>query len=173
MELKEIKLVVHHIEKQGDETGAEVSLSKDYVDISNYGTFIRNLDNVFVKKSPKMAKFSENGFSKSIADFNSFDLIKESSSLSEKLKDQIFNVVAAKGGYILFCKYKVKDEFLSVFILRNTKAPVLERENEKFVLKETKHLDIRDLAMGAKINLTSLQDNKGDRYIKLIKSNSR
>ena len=147
--MENVEVAVHQIEKDENQTGATVTLSNDYLD-SRGSKLIQDLDNLFIKKSPKMAKFSEDGFKNHIENFSSFDLLEISRQLSEKLKDQISNVTKAKGGYILFCLYKTRDKFLSIFILRNTKTPFFKRAGDRFSLEETTHLDIRDFCNGSK-----------------------
>lgn len=112
------------------------------------------------------------GFSNQINDFSNFDLLKESQKLTTLLKNQITNIPPAKGGYILFLKYKNLDEFLSIFILRDTQTPVFNTKNNIVNIEKVTHLNISDFAMGAKINLTSLKQNKDERYIQFARGNT-
>jgi len=172
--MKITSVVIHEIEKEDKKIGAKSYITDEYLDIKIYGNILEKLDSSFSKKSPKRAKFSQDGFTKVITDFSSFDLLAVSKLLTEKLESEIKNVAPAKGGYLIFCKYTTNDDFLAVFLVRNTKSEFIKQKVDSGVkswdVNPAVYLDSEHFAMGVRINLNILNSTKNDdRYIALAK----
>lgn len=168
-------VAIHEIVKGDQSTGASLFLTNNYLESSNenVATIITTLDASFSNKTIRRAKFSEDGFKQTIENFNNFDLLSCSRALTEKLKDGIQNIPAAKGGYLVFCKYYSTRTFLSVFLVRNTKGAFLKRAgNDSWDIESPMYLDIEHFAMGVRINLDTLNSDSEDRYIHLAKGNT-
>ncbi|MGI0439942.1 nucleoid-associated protein [Helicobacter himalayensis] len=119
------------------------------------------------------AKFSDEGFKETIQNINSIDMIEDTKQLAQRLKVRIDSVVKAKGGYLLFAKYRTTQDFLAIFLLRETKGAEITRNNNQGLdLNSIQYLDIEHFAMGAKINLTILNNESEDRYISLVRGNT-
>lgn len=167
-------IVIHEIEKKDGSTGAEAYITDECLDNDAYTNIVEKLDRSFLNKTLKRAKFSEEGFKSVIKNFSNFSLLDVSKSLTKKLKNEIKNVAPAKGGYLVFCRYTVSDEFLAVFIVRNTESEFLKQKDIKgkksWDINPAVYLDSEHFAMGVRINLDVLNNPKnGDRYISLVK----
>lgn len=177
MSLKIEKIAIHEIDKNVQEKSATEYISNSLMDIKNTKVIeiIESLDEEFVKKTGKKAVFSsDTGFQKEITDFGKIDLLVDSGKLTVKLKDQITNILNARGGYLVFCQYANKHQFLSVFFVRNTSSKKLSRSNGGWDVETVEHLDTKGFAMGVKINLTLYLDKKSeDRYLTFVKGNTQ
>ncbi len=168
-------VVVHEIKKIEKTTGAEITLTDQALDHTDAKIIdmVTKLDESFGKKTLKRAKFSEDGFKKSIVDFTAIDLLEKSKELTTNLKANIQNIPAAKGGYLLFCEYASTKNFLAVYLIRDTKSPLFKlKDDNSWDVVDSQHLDIDHFAMGAKINLDILNSGSEDRYVALIKGNT-
>ncbi len=168
-------IVIHEIIKEAQATGSEVYLTNELLDILNPRILkiVTSIDASFVKKSIKRAKFSNGGFKDEIEDFSKFDLLDVSKELTKKLKDNIQNISSAKGGYLVFTEFTYNNSFLGVFLVRNTDGTKLIQKGSSWDIDSTQYLNVEHFAMGAKINLTILNNNSSDdRYISLVKGNT-
>lgn len=168
-------VVVHEIRKIEKTTVAEVTLTDKALDHTDpiIIDMITKLDESFGKKTLKRAKFSDDGFKKCIPDFSTIDLLEKSKELTTSFKDNIQNVPAAKGGYLLFCEYANTKNFLGVYLIRNTKSPLFKlKSDNSWDVIDSHHPDVVHFAMGAKINLDILNSDSEDRYVALIKGNT-
>lgn len=177
MTLQIKKIAIHEVVKKQTETTATEYISNALMDVKNKKviSIIELLDNEFTKKTGKKAKFLKNdGFVKEIKDFSNIDLLNNSGNLTTKLKDQIMNITNAVGGYLVFCEYANRHDFLSVFLVRNTNSNKLSKSNGAWDVETVEHLDLKGFAMGVKINLTLLLDsNSDDRYLTFVKGNTK
>ncbi|MFK5948206.1 MAG: nucleoid-associated protein [Methylococcales bacterium] len=167
-------IVIHEIEKKDGSTGAEAYITDECLDNDAYTNIVEKLDRSFLNKTLKRAKFSEEGFKSIIKNFSNFSLLDVSKSLTKKLKNEIKNVAPAKGGYLVFCRYTISDEFFAVFIVRNTESEFLKQKDIKgkksWDINPAVYLDSEHFAMGVRINLDVLNNPKNDdRYISLVK----
>lgn len=169
-------VVIHEIVKQEHTLEAELFLTNDSLDVTNEGVIkiINSLNASFSKKSVCRAKFSNEGFSTEIEDFNDFNLIQKSRILTGKLKDQVMLIQAAKGGYLIFCRYtSANKNYLAVFLVRNINAPTLNRlEDNTWDVNSTIYLDVAHFAMGVRIDLNALASVDDIRYIQLVRGNT-
>lgn len=101
-------VVIHEILKNEKNTGANLALSGDFAEHSNekIKNIIFSLESSFSKKTLRRAKFSDDGFKSYIHEFEKIKFLELSKILTEKLKDGLQNIPAAKGGYLIFCNYK-------------------------------------------------------------------
>lgn len=167
-------LIIHEVIKEANSTGATVYLSEETLDITddNIQNIVISLENSFNKKTLRRAKFSENGFKSKIDDFTGYNLVEVSKELTTSLKDNIQNISASKGGYLVFAEYENNHSFLAVFLVRNTDGTKLVQSENSYDLNSTQYLDVEHFAMGAKINLSLLNSLSTDRYISLAKGNT-
>lgn len=167
-------LIIHEVIKEANSTGATVYLSEETLDISdeNIQNIVISLENSFNKKTLRRAKFSEDGFKSKIDNFTNYDLVEVSKELTTTLKENIQNISASKGGYLVFAEYENNHSFLAVFLVRNTDGTKLIQSGNSYDLNSTQYLDVEHFAMGAKINLSILKSTLTDRYISLAKGNT-
>lgn len=168
-------IIIHEIKKEANTINmADLYLSNSFLDTDNENVLkiATSLEESFLKKTLKRAKFSENGFREDFQDFIDIDIMNFSNVLTRKLKNNINGINQAKGGYLVFAKYKTTQDFLAIFLVRNTEGSKLTPNNGSWDLNSTKYLDVEHFAMGAKINLTILNSNSADRYISLVRGNT-
>lgn len=168
-------VVVHEIKKVEKTTVAEIVLTDKALDHTDAMIIdiVTKLEESFGKKTPKRAKFSDDGFKKSIPDFSAINILEKSRELATNLKANIQNIPAAKGGYLLFCEYESTKKFLAVYLIRDTKSPLFKlKDDNSWDVVDSHHWEIEHFAMGAKINLDILNSDSEDRYIALIKGNT-
>lgn len=168
-------IIIHEIKKDaGITNNTEVYKTTSVLDKENNSVkkIINSLEESFSKKTLKRAKFSNDGFKNKITNFRSIDIVNSSSILIDDLKSRINGISQAKGGYLIFSEYTTNQDFLAVFLVRNTDGSKLTASDGSWDLDTTQYLDVEHFAMGAKINLTILNGTSSDRYISLIKGNT-
>ncbi len=175
MSLEIQNAVIHEIIKDTN-SSPSINLSDQTLDNTNpnINSLMNKLDDVFKNKMPKRAKLKIDSRFRNFISSN--DFLVDSSNLITTLETQLINLHQAKGGYFLFVKYKVQNEFLAVFILRNTEGFITRHDNYYYVVDTVTHLEINKLAMGMRINLdifnnAELEENK-QRYVSLIRGNT-
>lgn len=168
-------IIIHEIKKEANTINmADLYLSNSFLDTDNENVLkiATSLEESFLKKTLKRAKFSENGFREDFQDFIDIDIMNFSNVLTRKLKNNINGISQAKGGYLVFAKYTTTQDFVAIFLVRNTEGSKLTPNNGSWDLNSTKYLDVEHFAMGAKINLTILNSDSADRYISLVRGNT-
>lgn len=167
-------LIIHEVIKEPNSTGATVYLSEETLDVEdeNIQNIVISLESSFNKKTLRRAKLSEDGFKAKIDDFTNYNLIEVSKKLTRNLKDNIQNISAAKGGYLVFAEYENNHSFLAVFLVRNTDGTKLVQSANSYDLNSTQYLDVEHFAMGTKINLSLLNTGSNDRYVALARGNT-
>ena len=168
-------VIIHEIRKEANTTNsATLYLSNSLLDVSNQNVIkiVTSLEDSFSRKTLKRAKFSEDGFKEDFQNFRSIDIMNFSDVLTRKLKNKIDSISPAKGGYLVFAKYTTTQDFLAIFLVRNTEGSRLIPSDGSWDLDSTQYLDVEHFAMGAKINLSILNGDSEDRYISLVRGNT-
>lgn len=168
-------LIIQEIKKEDGNTGDAVKyeLSKSEVKNTNiYEFLVSTLNDSFDGKSVGRAKLNSDGFKKYINDFNDINITEFSKQLTEILRDQISQVLHAKGGYFIFCKYKINHNFLSVFLVRKSKGVDFKYENGSYDVEKIESPSLEKFAMGVQINITGLMSGKDIRYVRLSRGNT-
>ena len=168
-------VIIHEIRKEANTTNtATLYLSNSLLDVSNENVIkiVTSLEDSFSRKTLKRAKFSEDGFKEDFQNFGNIDIMNFSDVLTRKLKNKIDSISPAKGGYLVFAKYTTTQDFLAIFLVRNTEGSKLIPSDGSWDLDSTQYLDVEHFAMGAKINLSILNGDSEDRYISLVRGNT-
>lgn len=168
-------VVIHEIRKEANTTNtATLYLSNSTLDTSNEYVLkiVTSLEDSFSRKTLKRAKFSDNGFREDFQDFTNIDTMNFSTVLTTKLKNNINGISQAKGGYLVFARYATTQDFLAIFLVRNTEGSKLIPTAGSWDLDSTQYLDVEHFAMGVKINLSILNSESDDRYISLVRGNT-
>ncbi|MFZ2890170.1 MAG: nucleoid-associated protein [Sulfuricurvum sp.] len=168
-------MIIHEIRKEANTTNtATLYLSNSVLDVSNEYVLkiVTSLEESFSRKTLKRAKFSEDGFKEDFQDFTNIDIMNFSNVLTTKLKNNINGISQAKGGYLVFARYTTTQDFLAIFLVRNTEGSKLIPSAGSWDLDSTQYLDVEHFAMGTKINLSILNSESDDRYISLVRGNT-
>lgn len=168
-------IIIHEIIKEVNTTNTATMYLSNYVlDINNKNVLriVTSLEESFSRKTIKRAKFSEDGFKEDFQDFSNIDIINFSKELTKKLKNNINGISQAKGGYLIFARYSTTQDFLAIFLVRNTEGSRLIQGAGSWDLNSTQYLDVEHFAMGVKINLSVLNSESNDRYLSLVRGNT-
>lgn len=168
-------VVIHEIKKEINTTEASEYLSDSVLDVTDEKVIkiLSSLTESFSKKTLKRAKFSADGFRENFDNFTNIDMLEFSRILTVKLKNNIRGISPAKGGYLVFATYTFNQDFLVIFLVRNTEGSKLTPSDGSWDLDSTKYLDVEHFAMGVRINLSVLNDlDSDDRYISLVRGNT-
>ena len=175
-------VVVHKIEKEegtNDEQSTTLIESDSYLDVSNEQIvkIVETLNNAFTRRTVNRATLSDttSGFRLTINDFDNIDLLDKSQLLCRILRQQIFNVPNAKGGYLIFTLYQSGNyRYLGVFFVRKTTGSNIEFQNpdNSWEVELVHYLDVNHFAMGVRINIDNLLNIPDSRHLQLVKGNT-
>lgn len=175
-------VVVHKIEKEegtNDDQSTILIESESYLDVSNEQIIkiVETLNNAFTKRTINRATLSDaaSGFKLTINDFENINLLDISQLLCRNLRQQIFNLSSAKGGYLVFTLYQSGNcTYLGVFFVRKTTGSNIEFQNpdNSWEVELVQYLDVKHFAMGVRINIDNLLNNQDSRYLQLVKGNT-
>lgn len=136
--------------------------------------FIEKLCNIFKLKSLERAVFTDkSNFVNQTNRFTNYKFKTSTERLVDKLREQLVNATNAKGGFLVFFEYNSQDNrFFSIFLVRNTNGFLFEEKESIYTLASTEYIDLDNVAMGGRINVTSYLNQSTDRYITLVRGNT-
>ncbi|RUA33693.1 MAG: hypothetical protein DSY77_08980, partial [Bacteroidetes bacterium] len=169
------RIIIHQISKEQGVIEAHLDLSENLIPIENEVTFLTEKLSKSFNKDERVIKINfledQDVFQKSLNIFlnnDTDDDFKEFSVKSiNRLKDILLGVIFATGGYVIFIEYEINGtEFVSVFIVRDSKEVTLEKSdsNNEFIVQLTKIIKTENLAMAVRIETAKLL-NGDDRYL--------
>lgn len=168
-------LIIHEILKtQGSK--AQLILSRQPTPLQQQAIgLVDSLRNSYNKSSVIYAEFSQNQFLFK-QEYDKFNKIRNANKFYKfsvttmnYLSQLITNIPLATGGYYLFCSYEDNGcLFDAIFLLRNTQGNIFKRSNNVFIVDKIEYLDIRELAMACRINVSKYQNNE-EHYLSFIK----
>ena len=167
-------MIIHEIVK---ETGDSPVANKSDQSIKNNNikavSVAEKLCRTFKSNSLERAIFnSASNFTKSTHSFKEYDFNKSTKKLVDQLESELKNT-NAKGGFLVFFEHKSQgDDFFSVFLVRNTDGFIFQENNTTYEPEPTEYIDLENVAMGARINLTKYLTNSEERYITLVRGNT-
>jgi nucleoid-associated protein len=172
MNLNLKKIVIHELAKQALITGAELNFSNKCLikDEEKPQKLNAKLVESFGISRNKIdyAVFQEGeAFPQSLMQYldseqTDDDFLEFSKEVLIKLRDQITNIVAAKGGYLVFSEYiSQQSEFVSIFLVRDTQGEIFTRRKEFLDIGEITYADTNKLAMACRINVNRFLKNDG------------
>ena len=158
------KLVIHEIQKEAQSTGAALFLSEQVQDVSesrpqrlheklaaalstgnskvDYAVFLESEEFPF-----RLHQYLE-------SEQTEDDFIEFSRVVTSNLKDQIMNIPAAKGGYLIFSDYvSQQKQYVAVFLVRNTTGDIFRHAEDFLRIDEVIYADTSKLAMACRINV--------------------
>lgn len=178
MEIEQI--IIHELEKEVGETNAKVKLYDDLLDtkdkriikllaeLNNRYKYRNENYGVFDPKKPTIFHSSFESYYKSQTDAQ---FIKFTKASANDLRDKIESVAPAKGGFLIFARYKQLKDFVGVFIVRNTIGFSFSRGSKKFNIDSVEHIDFENLALACRINVAAFK-KKDIRYLSFIGKSS-
>lgn len=178
------KIVIHQIIKEPREKKAEKYFAEELIELpnSNASNLVGRINKAFEEDEIVYSTFAETGDS----DFpNTFKEYHESRAKDEhflsfttktleELRKKLINVVAAKGGYYVFAEYTFnKEEFIGVFLIRDTEGLWFKKKKGKkgFDVDTITYMNLDKLAMACRINVSKFQKRKDEHYLTLIRKN--
>lgn len=163
--------IIHKIARKSGE-GVRISRSNECLDVQNelVQSMIDQLDSKYTKRQKftyavfsdeetifqsKFNIYSKNQTSDSFVDFTQ--------KAAGALKRIIETTSAAKGGYLIFAQYKKNYNFLSIFLVRDTKGVNFKKSttSASYFLTTKTHINMENIAMVCRINMDMLKEKKG------------
>lgn len=176
------KLVIHELIKNAGTTTATVVPSDNLLSNTDRLSLelIERLNGSYSKEGPLYAVFGDDKanqfprlFDKYFISRNDNSFLEFSKIALENLKEQIKNIPQAKGGYFVFCEYKINGFiFYAIFLIRNTEGVLFNRDTDRntFVINHITYLNTDKLAMACRVNYEKYSSKEG-KYLTFIKHN--
>jgi nucleoid-associated protein YejK len=172
------RVVIHELEKQQGIVGANLTAFDSTIDHTDEKVvdLIKELNNryrnrnetygIFDNEDPTVFHKSFDKYHEKQTDKTFVDFTKDAST---DLKIRVNNIPSAKGGYLIFAHYEYFQNFVSVFLVRNTTGLTLKKSalGKKFDLDNVQHIDFENLAMACRINLDNFK-KEDMRYLSFI-----
>ncbi|MBS1686834.1 MAG: nucleoid-associated protein [Bacteroidetes bacterium] len=172
------RVAIHEIEKLQGKTGSTLTLFDNAVDhtdekvirlITELNNRYRNrieIYGVFDKEEPTAFHTSFDHYYK---DQKDKIFVKFTKSACRDLKSRIDSVAGAKGGYLIFAHYEMNQNFVGVFLVRNTTGISFRKntKGDKFDLDNVQHIDFENLAMACRVNVEAY-DKPDVRYLSFL-----
>ncbi|MEI6091441.1 MAG: hypothetical protein WCR42_13385 [bacterium] len=178
MELELEYLVIHQLIKEPTKADAICKLSDQLLSLEQINKdFVEKLHDLFTNHvynyTHALFESNEEKFPKELNKF----LIKPDDASFLLLTKNIMNLLvkevkstAAKGGYIVFAKYKSNKELFTINILRETKGfTLIDKDSKGINPGFINHLDLDKLAMACQIDINKLSI-KQEKYIRITKN---
>jgi len=174
-------VIVHSLQKTGGKVGARLELSDEALDPTDSDVIdlITELNDRYRTKNQSYGTFDAGADSTkfhdelqvhlTVADEPSF--ITFSCNTAGELRTQMDGIPAAKGGYLVFASYTDQRNYISVFIVRDTKGLLFKKKGASFALNKIDHIDFEKMSMACRINKNLFAEKSG-RYLSFINKKS-
>ncbi|WP_157142962.1 nucleoid-associated protein [Brachyspira pilosicoli] len=168
--------IIHELYRNHDNNKFKINFSKNILEKTDVvKKSLEEIDLKYKSKNKTMAQLENESifYMKNLhTSENKFmDFTKEA---MEKLKTSLENMTNVKGGYILFIEYVLNKEMIfEILLLRNkTSIKFIITEDSNFTINEDEHIDIDNIVVACKINLSQLENNneKNNRYVSFASS---
>lgn len=168
--------IIHELYRNHDNNKFKINFSKNILEKTDVvKKSLEEIDLKYKSKNKTMAQLENESifYMKNLhTSENKFmDFTKEA---MEKLKTSLENMTNVKGGYILFIEYVLNKEMIfEILLLRNkTSIKFIITEDSNFTINEDEHIDIDNIVVACKINLSQLENNneKNNRYVSFTSS---
>lgn len=176
-------IAIHELQKEADESGAQVVLSQQCLPVDEraqalsdqlHDTFVRKEDTLQGYLSPpEDALFP--GYFQILVDSGMTEaaFLSFSTETMNALQLTLQGVLGAKGGYLVYLDYTeelTNQRVLGIFLVRDTEGLVFARqeEAEAFALNTVTYLNTEKLAMACRILVDKFRAGEG-RCVELIK----
>ena len=181
MELIVDQIVVHELIKEADANDATLFLTDATLPIDDRSELlIEKLNLTFEQKSDTLQGYLSSpedalfpGYFQQWMDAQGGEeaFLSFSRETMQALQLSLQGITGAKGGYLVFTSYTFfENEFLGIFLIRDTEGVVFDKKNEagRFEISPITYLNTEKLAMAGRINLTHFRQGN-QRCLELIK----
>jgi nucleoid-associated protein YejK len=166
------RLVIHEIRKAAQSVGAELFLSEQVQDIELErpqklcekltAAFLVDKNKVDYAVCRKGESFPNHLKSYLDSERGDKEFLDFTGSTLTQLKDQVMNIPAAKGGYLVFAEYLSQQrEFIAVFLVRDTTGEIFTHAKGMLQIDEVIYADTSKLAMACRFNVGMFQTDTG------------
>lgn len=175
------QIVVHELIKEADANEAELFLTNTTIPVDERSELlIEKLNLTFEQKSDTLQGYLSSpedalfpGYFQQWADAQggAEAFLSFSRETMQALQLSLQGITGAKGGYLVYASYTFFDnEFLGIFLIRDTEGVVFDKRNEdgRFEISPITYLNTEKLAMAGRINLTHFRQGN-QRCLELIK----
>jgi nucleoid-associated protein len=173
-------VIVHYLDKKDGQKTAKVTLSKSLLNPNDEKTIFlleklnenyRHSEITYAIFDNAQGKVFPGLYSTYQANKIESEFIKFSQDAITNLRDIVINVVAAKGGFLIFAEYEIDSKtYIAIYLIRDTTGMLFEMDTKisSYVLNPIEHLDLDKLAMACKIDNLKFRGNN-EKYLGFIK----
>lgn len=175
MELEYV--IVHNIEKKGGKVGAKLDISDAVLDPARPDiiNLITELNDRYRAKNQSYGTFDEKAFSvefqNEISEFlkdpTEMKFISFSQHTAGELRTEMDGIAAAKGGWLVYASYLEQRDYVSVFLVRDTKGVLFKKKAGTYSPDEIEHIDFEKMSMACRLNREMFAAKNG-RYLSFI-----
>jgi nucleoid-associated protein len=174
-------IVVHYLIKNEKEQKAEIDLSRNLLKLDQMSLdLVEQLDASYRRKVITYAVFDEadgrvfpREFQKYIECVEPGAFLQFSRATAVDLARRIENISLAKGGFLVYARYRVNDRnYLAIYLIRDTTGMLFKKDETlaAYTINPIQHLDLDKLAMACRVDIGTYLAQNG-RYLSFIKKN--
>lgn len=180
--MKISNFIIHHIKK--DQHGAptvklrpkEIELTAKEENLSEFDSdFLNQTEQKFSKQRrgrfyAKIDRKGENLFYSILKDYleeKKNEFYEFSTELTSTLKHDLENVPLATGGYVAIAEYELEDQKILLIILMRQEVG-FAIDPDKLVLRQSVQLDLNNLNIGARIDVSCFLDDDSEEDITIV-----
>lgn len=181
MQLTTNQVIVHELIKEADANEAQLFLSNSLLPLDEKTELlIEKLNLTFEQKSDTLQGYLSSpedalfpGYFQELVDqdFAEADFMRFSKETMQALQLSLQGITGAKGGYLVYAEYRFfEQDYLGVFLIRDTEGLVFDKQSEAgvFEITSTTYLNTDRLAMAGRINISHFKAGS-QRCLELIK----
>lgn len=164
------KIIVHELRKESGNANTTLIVSDSLLPIDDESVdLINTLLKCYQDDKISYAEFDNSPgryFPEQYTSYNNSDrddenFINFTTNVIGNLETIIRIKTLAKGGYIVFSEYESNNNnFIAVFLIRDTEGKLLRRTNNTFEIRKVEYLDTNHLAMACRINESRIESNE-------------
>ena len=168
--------IIHELYRNPDNNKFQINFSKNILEKTDVvKKSLEEIDLKYKSKNKTMAQLeNESIFHMKNLHISENEFMYFTKEAMEKLKTSLENMTNVKGGYILFIEYVLNKEMIfEILLLRNkTSIKFIITEDSNFTINEDEHIDIENIVVACKINLSQLENNNeiNNRYVSFTSS---
>ncbi len=177
--MKITHIIIHELTKEAGVTGASLKLYDELMNTEDKRIIklIAELNNRYKYRSENYGVFDKadptifhEGFGQYYNKQSDEEFISFSQGAANDLKKRIHDNAPAKGGYLIFVRYKQVKDFTAVFVVRNIIGVSFSPGIKKMKVDDVEHIDFEHLAMACRVNMEAFK-KKEIRYLSFIGRN--
>jgi nucleoid-associated protein len=174
-------VVVHYLIKNEKELKAEIDLSRNLLKLDEMSLhLVEQLDASYKRKVITYAVFDEADGKVFPREFQNYvdcaepdAFLQFSRAAAVDLVKRIEKISLAKGGFLVYARYRVNDRnYVAIYLIRDTTGMLFKKDETlaAYTINPIQHLDLDKLAMACRVDVGTYIARNG-RYLSFIKKN--